>query len=333
MKLLLNILCLLGLMLTSCTTIESLSFDIIQPAKITFPVYARSITTVSRKMSEKEFSGTYINGYEKLQKLSIKTRKNLGATIERSIINTLNETQYFSRIESYGEIDAEVLNDKIIQGIKDSTSTSSILFLKSFSIKPTLIDFIYGSSSEYYTSTFRIKIKAVFDIYLGNDIQPKTIAFTDSIKWDSYSTNKEDLHQFIPDIDECLKEAAEYIGNKVVQQLLPSNKNVKRFYFNTSSPIMKDADRYWKSGNYDYASYLWEYMYETSKKNYFKAMAAANLALYNELKDNYTQAEIWAKISIDLFKDNSEEQKMMENYLKELKKRIEDDQILRFQLI
>ena len=69
------------------------------------------------------------------------------------------------------------------------------------------------------------------------------------------------------------------------------------------------------------------------KKNYFKAMAAANLALYNELKDNYTQAEIWAKMSIDLFKDNSEEQKMMENYLKELKKRIEDDQILRFQLI
>ena len=62
-------------------------------------------------------------------------------------------------------------------------------------------------------------------------------------------------------------------------------------------------------------------------------MAAANLALYNELKDNYTQAEIWAKMSIDLFKDNSEEQKMMENYLKELKKRIEDDQILRFQLI
>lgn len=168
---------------------------------------------------------------------------------------------------------------------------------------------------------------------MGYDIQPKTIAFTDSIKWDSYSTNKEDLHQFIPDIDECLKEAAEYIGNKVVQQLLPSNKNVKRFYFNTSSPIMKDADRYWKSGNYDYASYLWEYMYETNKKNYFKAMAAANLALYNELKDNYIQAEIWAKISIDLFKDNSEERKMMENYLKELKKRIEDDQILRFQLI
>ena len=130
-----------------------------------------------------------------------------------------------------------------------------------------------------------------------------------------------------------IKEAAEYIGNKVVQQLLPSNKNVKRFYFNTSSPIMKDADRYWKSGNYDYASYLWEYMYETNKKNYFKAMAAANLALYNELKDNYIQAEIWARISIDLFKDNSEERKMMENYLKELKKRIEDDQILRFQLI
>ena len=72
MKLLLNILCLLGLILTSCTTIESLSFDIIQPAKITFPVYDRSITIVSRKIPEKEFSGTYINGYKNLQKLSIK---------------------------------------------------------------------------------------------------------------------------------------------------------------------------------------------------------------------------------------------------------------------
>ena len=41
------------------------------------------------------------------------------------------------------------------------------------------------------------------------------------------------------------------------------------------------------------ASYLWEYVYEEQKNETARAMAAANLAVYNELFDNYKVAIEW----------------------------------------
>ena len=49
------------------------------------------------------------------------------------------------------------------------------------------------------------------------------------------------------------------------------------------------------------ASYLWEYVYEEQKNETTRAMAAANLAVYNELFDNYKVAIEWVDKSLSLF--------------------------------
>ena len=56
---------------------------------------------------------------------------------------------------------------------------------------------------------------------------------------------------------------------------------------------MDDAYDFWQQKKYKEASYLWEYVYEEQKNETTRAMAAANLAVYNELFDNYKVAIEW----------------------------------------
>ena len=62
---------------------------------------------------------------------------------------------------------------------------------------------------------------------------------------------------------------------------------------------MKEANSYWNRGNYEEASYLWEYVYENAEKMGRKAKAAANMALYEELNDRYDSALDWVKKSLN----------------------------------
>ena len=84
------------------------------------------------------------------------------------------------------------------------------------------------------------------------------------------------------------------------------------------------------------ASYLWEYVYEEEKNETTRAMAAANLAVYNELFDNYKVAIEWVDKSLSLFEkrvdSNASDITVLRDYRRQLMERKSDNSLLQKQM-
>ena len=84
------------------------------------------------------------------------------------------------------------------------------------------------------------------------------------------------------------------------------------------------------------ASYLWEYVYEEQKNETTRAMAAANLAVYNELFDNYKVAIEWVDKSLSLFEkrvdSNASDITVLRDYRRQLMERKSDNSLLQKQM-
>ena len=84
------------------------------------------------------------------------------------------------------------------------------------------------------------------------------------------------------------------------------------------------------------ASYLWEYVYEEQKNETPRAMAAANLAVYNELFDNYKVAIEWVDKSLSLFEkrvdSNASDITALRDYRRQLMERKSDNSLLQKQM-
>ena len=315
-------------MATSCTSLQEVSLDVMQPAPVTLPVYARSVAVAAVAAPETKIEGQYRDPYGRIEKLDFDTAVDVSGLVARNTAKAMRNARYFSRTELCNPVPAA----SPVKAIKDSTAASVVLLLDSVVLHPMLTD--YGHNDwGYLVSEFRIKGDLFFTLYIGDDEPPQTWVISDSIRWESFGTTPENRYHAIPEIGRCLNEFAQYAGYCTVRQFVPESRQADRFYFKTSSSLMKDAHRYWQTGQYDEASYLWEYLYETGKSDFSKAMAAANLALYCELCDNFIQAREWVKVSIALFGPETEGGKRMTAYLQEIEQRIADEEHLRFQLL
>jgi len=93
---------------------------------------------------------------------------------------------------------------------------------------------------------------------------------------------------------------------------------------------MKDAYRYWEEEKFEEASYIWEYVYKKGKDQGRRAKAAANLAIYNEIEENFAQALEYIEEAMKIFveKNYVAEAEYASSYYQDLKKRIEENNIL-----
>ena len=117
-------------------------------------------------------------------------------------------------------------------------------------------------------------------------------------------------------------DATNHSGYQVSKKFYPYIDNADRFYFVTPYPLMKEANSYWNRGNYEEASYLWEYVYENAEKMGRKAKAAANMALYEELNDRYDSALDWVKKSLNIFLESPEKYSNYIEYLLEYQQQL-----------
>ena len=128
-----------------------------------------------------------------------------------------------------------------------------------------------------------------------------------------------------------------HISRRVRDLFIPHEDSVERYIYTSTEPAMSDAYDYWQQQKFTEASYLWEYVYEEMKNKTNRAMAAANLAVYNELFDRYDEAIGWADKAITLFQEKSKGNEsvdvaMLEEYLHQLRVRKNDNSTLQLQM-
>lgn len=160
------------------------------------------------------------------------------------------------------------------------------------------------------------------------------VIVSDTLVWYGYGDTPAQTQAALPLIDEVLQEAMHQLSARIVERCAPYERVVDRYLFSTGHVAMKDACKYWQNDMREEASYVWEYVLAEGKDNGRRARAAANLALYNELQDDYEKALEYAREAQRLFiaaNDVAEAEYVM-LYCKDLEKRIEERDRLNHQL-
>ena len=160
---------------------------------------------------------------------------------------------------------------------------------------------LLGSSGEtVFVTDLSVATTLNLRVYWPNKIEPSSEMVTDTLYWQSFGYTPDDAHSSLPLTAEFIQEAMRQISARVRELFIPHVDNVNRYIYTSTNPAMDDAYDFWQQKKYKEASYLWEYVYEEQKNETTRAMAAANLAVYNELFDNYKVAIEWVDKSLCL---------------------------------
>ena len=213
-----------------------------------------------------------------------------------------------------------ILPEDKVRLIKDSLNADAILSLDRLSVIPSI--HLTQVDEALFFGDLDIAVYADLKLYMGEKYLPSVFSCKDTISWQSYGETENRTLDRFPSFQNCLIDATNHSGYQVSKKFYPYIDNADRFYFVTPYPLMKEANSYWNRGNYEEASYLWEYVYENAEKMGRKAKAAANMALYEELNDRYDSALDWVKKSLNIFLESPEKYSNYIEYLLEYQQQL-----------
>ena len=123
----------------------------------------------------------------------------------------------------------------------------------------------------------------------------------DTLVFSGAGYTRQEAINSLPSHNECVDKLVTSISKVASMQYLPITENYARLYFASNDRMMRKADKFWREGKYDEASYIWNYLYESKRSRKLQAKTAANMAMYEEMKHNYDSSLMWARISFALF--------------------------------
>ena len=281
MKNVFSILAIVGVVVffSACTTIQYFSFERLQPADINFPEQVRSVGVVNGVPS---------------------TNRGDGKVVAETFAHEIAAADYFNQV---------VICDSVLKSF-DRVQTDSLIQALGvdmlFAIEQVEVELEKGT---YYIPELMAKVPVIDGIVTplvrayvaGREAPLFSITKQDTICWEL----RQDLTEEI-----IIKEASEYAAKLPMQYLLPSWKEVDRYYFDGGNVEMRDAGFFVREGNWDEASGLWQTLYNT-KKGKVKMRAAYNLALYHELQDDFDKAKEYLNVASSLASEGSWEEQLI----------------------
>lgn len=320
--------------LCACNTTELISLNTLRPAQADYHHSQPHVVVMNNSfVPDATHAGRYIDENGKQYRLSYPT-DSLPKFSTLTLATHLYESNFFE------QVDVLLPDSNHITGIDGITPNMIEEWQSSYPDDVYIaINAIQPQASMYvqpFQGYFGIEFRLVTSIQLQYYVPGKpleSLAVNDTLLWYGYGETPELAQMELPEIEMCLDEAASSITAKAAQHFTPYEHTVRRFIFTTAHPAMKDANRYWQQEQYDEASYIWEYVYENAKDKGRKGKAAANLALYHELQDDYTQALKYAQQAQAIFMEINyiAESEYMSHYSTDLQNRIGENELLKKQ--
>ena len=297
-------------MLSSCSSVELLTFDQLQPAEITFPTGIRYVGVVDN---------TPYRSQPKKAILTFGLLNGDGKTCSEALAGALADSKYFDEVvikddalndENTGSsLDSPALSAEKVQGLIQDLNVDLLIVLDQFWVETSRKNVYYPGWSEPYPA-IQAKLKPVVKLYLPTRSQPMaTLTDVDSLYWDvNMRVSEHDI----------LKEASSWAAVKMANKLVPNWSKSERLYFHGGNIEMRDADVYVREGDWKEAQATWKGLYDRLKKGKTKAKAAYNIALSYEMEGNIEEAEKWVHIASKYVDPASEENMIFKQYLSEL---------------
>lgn len=295
--------CLL-MFLSSCTTLQRVSFERLQAADISFPEQIRSIGVVNciPQYNQDKKAVEYTSG----------VLMGDGRVVAEKLALEIAATDYFNQvvicdsvIPDRGEqaMEGYCLSGELVDSLSQVLGVDMLLAVEQVPVQLQdgsmfLHDFMQVPAIDGIVSP---TIRA----YIAQRPSPLfTINKTDTICW-----------ELTPKLayEQVIKEASEYAGSLPMNYLLPYWIEVERFYFDGGNLYMRDAGVCVREQDWEQASVLWKMAYE-EKKGKAKMRAAYNLALYYEFVNDFEQAKAYLEAAKNLVPEGGVEKELLDFY-------------------
>lgn len=299
---------LVSVLMSSCASIQTLTFDQLSPAEVNFP-YRISVVGVVNNMP--------FRSKPKKNILTFGQFEAEGKGAAETLAGFLADSKFFNQViicdsalctSNYSNL----LSSDEVNRLSSMLGVDMLISFERLFLDVQKIEYT-NPGWDASIPMIQVQVTPVVRLYMPGRQKPLLeLTTTDSLYFDfSYRISEKEL------IDEATSHASSVLCNKIV----PYWQTVSRIYFNGGCVEMRDAGVYVNEGDWDSARGLWTQVYNRQKKGVTKFRAAYNIALSYEMTGDMENAEEWLKKASDYVKPDSEEEMVLKYYISQFTKR------------
>jgi hypothetical protein len=298
--------CLLLLMaiMSSCESMTGINISCLEPATYSFPAEIKRVGIVNNTCLYDPNSGdsTLLDSLKYEKKHAVSYRFGEGKIATEALANALANEKYFDEVVI---CDSALRAKDIIQKpytlsrsevreLADGLGVDAIISLENVDMRAVKV-VTYHPSNESYEGTIDMKINPTVNVYIPSRDKPVfVINSEDSINWIEAGASTAEVLSFLPSDKDMIMQASDYAGSIPVKDMVPHWTNQRRVIFTDDiMSELKNAATYAKNNNWDEAFNIWSSQYNKSKNANRKLQMAMNIAVYYEMKNNFTESSKW----------------------------------------
>ncbi|HBX88635.1 MAG TPA: hypothetical protein DEG09_08490 [Marinilabiliaceae bacterium] len=333
---------LLPLGFLSCTSLSSISIDVMRPAEYSVPpdLLSAVVLDFSYPHSGDSVHKLIINGVN--TPIDTVRIDDFGLRVANSMVLELDNRMFFDSVYLHpvslnkgpaGRPGVQLSRQQIAD-IIDEYNAHLVIAVEgvSYNTEVKVIDlggYYYSTLDAFGEVLWRIydRYGDVLDEYLQND----------SIYWDNRDTQYSSNLSAMPSLRNSVESLADFMGRYYPDRISPFWEKQRRYYYSSGHHLFSRANDLIKAHNWESAARVWYYVFEEGNKKQ-KAISAFNIALSYEIRGDFAEAAAWADKSRALFQDlgsfsaSSLDVERANRYYNELNERIKEAEKLQEQV-
>ena len=318
MKTKITVLLLVLCLFSACTTLQTISFERLQAADVSYPDQVRTVGVINYAPQDEQERDSILGLWN-----------GDGMVTVESLAREIAATDYFNQVvvcdsalRPVGMGDEEILPMSQADSLIQALGVDML-----FAVEQVRIELKEGS---LFHTELMVDVPAVDGV-----ITPLVRAYVSGRSAPLFSISKTDTICWVvsPELTfgQIMQEASDFAATLPVSYLLPHWKEMNRYYFDGGNMEMRDAGVYIREQNWEGAAALWQKLHD-GRKGKVKMRAAYNLALNYELQGDYERAKEYLDTALSLASEGSWEHQLIEYYRLQLDEQARENRMLQIQM-
>ena len=318
MKTKITVLLLVLCLFSACTTLQTISFERLQAADVSYPDQVRTVGVINYAPQDEQERDSILGLWN-----------GDGMVTVESLARKIAATDYFNQVVVCDSALRPVgMGNEEILPISQADSLIQTLGVDMlFAVEQVRIELKEGS---LFHTELMVDVPAVDGV-----ITPLVRAYVSGRSAPLFSISKTDTICWVvsPELTfgQIMQEASDFAATLPVSYLLPHWKEMNRYYFDGGNMEMRDAGVYIREQNWEGAAALWQKLHD-GRKGKVKMRAAYNLALNYELQGDYERAKEYLDTALSLASEGSWEHQLIEYYRLQLDEQARENRMLQIQM-
>ena len=318
MKTKITVLLLVLCLFSACTTLQTISFERLQAADVSYPDQVRTVGVINYAPQDEQERDSILGLWN-----------GDGMVTVESLAREIAATDYFNQVVVCDSALRPVGmgNEEILPMSQADSLIQALGVDMLFAVEQVRIELKEGS---LFHTELMVDVPAVDGV-----ITPLVRAYVSGRNAPLFSISKTDTICWVvsPELTfgQIMQEASDFAATLPVSYLLPHWKEMNRYYFDGGNMEMRDAGVYIREQNWEGAAALWQKLHD-GRKGKVKMRAAYNLALNYELQGDYERAKEYLDTALSLASEGSWEHQLIEYYRLQLDEQARENRMLQIQM-